>query len=180
MAPTVVAVTTRIKTLLGENPFKDASEATVESTISALKAAFREYQFTPPNELIAVVKESINKMLAASATPKPPPPVVAGLNSLMSRAGGSKRTRPVDDSIAVVTEGESNQEDNKDNQKDGNTEGDDKFTGEPGAVPIKAATEKSAPTSSVKRKKLTTSRSSELHDSINPLLVSSSYLLSIY
>jgi len=170
-----VVVRTRILGLKEKEglTFADANAPTVEIVTSALVAAFKEYQFTARSTLVLVVEKVLKKLLEEASVSKPTQSAVASLNQMMSNSysrGASKRSRP-DDDAPVVTEEESNKEDNKEENKDNKTSGDEKFTGEPGAVPIKAATEKSS--TSAKKKKVVSSRSSEVSDSINPLLVRS-------
>lgn len=149
--------------------FAGADDATVDTVTSALVAAYKEYQFTARPTLKLVVEKVVKKLMDEAAAPKAAPSVVSSLNQMIYNGHGksaSKRTRPEDFDAPVVAEEESN----KDDTKDGKISGDEKFTGEPGAVPIKSAAEKTSASS--KKKKVVSSRSSEVSDSINPLLVS--------
>ena len=161
-----LVVSHRLKELLEKGDLKitDSSDAAVETVVSALVQNYKEYQFI---NVKSKVSETVQRLLVKQMETKSQQaakPAVASLNMVISGSyskNGSKRTRPTEDAPTVDAEDKTEVEDSK-------IDVNEKFTDEPGAVPVKA--EKAAPSTASKKRK-TTTRGGDHSDSINPLLV---------
>lgn len=164
------AISRRLKELeeKGDYKFTDCSEATAEIVVDKLRSAYKDYLFVEKKTLTTLVQRILKDIDAKLQ--QPAKPAVASLNSMITSSYGrnaSKRTLPAGDAPTVDAEDKSGVESS-------NAELMEKFTDEPGAVPIKA--EKAAPsTASKKRKTAPSTRGGDNNDSINPLLVKQSF-----